>query len=55
MVEDAWSPTASISIMKYFIADYSKHKAILQQLYFVGEFLQGNVGHIVLWTCTEDM
>ena len=31
----------------YFLAYYSMHKSRVQQLYFIGEFLQSNVKHSV--------
>ena len=32
IVEDTWSPTASMRTLKYFLADASKHKARVHQL-----------------------
>ena len=43
LVGDTWSPTASISPLKYFLTDATKHKARVHQLYFVPEFLQAKV------------
>ena len=40
MVGDTWSQTASMSNLKYFLADAAKHKARVHQLYFIGVFLQ---------------
>ena len=40
LVGDTWSPTASIRTLKHFLADATKNKAILHQLYFIGAFLQ---------------
>ena len=40
---DTWSPTASISTLKYFLADETKHKARVHQLDFIGELLQAKV------------
>ena len=40
MIGYTWSPTESMSTLKYFLAYYAKHKAILNQLGFIGEFLQ---------------
>ena len=37
---DTWSPTASIRTLKYFLADADKNKAIVNQLDFIGSFLQ---------------
>ena len=43
MVGDAWSPTAYMRTLKYFLADTAKHKARFHQLYFIGAFLQAKV------------
>ena len=43
MVGDTWSPTASMRTLNYFLADASKHKARVYQLYFIGAFLQAKV------------
>ena len=43
MVGDTWSPTASMRSLKYFLADAAKHKSIVHQLDFIGEFLQEKV------------
>ena len=40
LVGDTWSPTYSISTLKYFLADSVKHKARAHQLYFIGSFFQ---------------
>ena len=40
MVGDTWSPTVSISTLKYFLVDADKHKSRVHQLDFIGEFLQ---------------
>ena len=40
LVVDTWSPKASMSNLKYFLADATKHKAKIHQLYFIGAFLQ---------------
>ena len=42
-VGDTWSPTASMRTLKYLLADATKHKARVQQIYFVGAFLQAKV------------
>ena len=34
-----WSPTASMSNLKYFLEDAAKQKARVHQLYFIGAFL----------------
>ena len=39
-VGNNWSPTASLSNLKYFLTDAFKHKARAHQLDFIGEFLQ---------------
>ena len=44
-----------MSTLKYFLADYDNHKAILHQLDFIGGFLQANVKHIVLQSWTVNM
>ena len=43
MVGDTWSPTASMRTLKYFLADATKHKAIVHQLDFIGALLQAKV------------
>ena len=43
MVGDTWSPTASMSPLKYFLADAAKHKAIVHQLDSIGAFLHAIV------------
>ena len=43
MVGDPWSPTASMSTLKYFLADAAKHKARDHQFDFIGAFLQAKV------------
>ena len=35
MVGDTWSPTASMRNLNYFLADATKHKAIVHPLYFI--------------------
>ena len=40
LVGDTWLPKASMRILKYFLADATKHKAIVHQLDFIGVFLQ---------------
>ena len=40
LVGDTWSPTASMRTLRYFLAYVTKHKAIVHQLYLIGEFLQ---------------
>ena len=43
MVGDTWSPIASMSTLKYFLADSAKHKVRVPQLDFIGAFLQAKV------------
>ena len=43
LVGDTWSPTAFMSTLKYFLVDATKHKSIVHQLDFIGEFLQAKV------------
>ena len=43
MVGDTWSPTTSMRTLKYFLADATKQKATVNQLYFIGAFLQAKV------------
>ena len=40
LVGDTWSPTTSMRTLKHFLADATKHKARVHQLYFIGAFLQ---------------
>ena len=49
MVGDTWSPTASMTTLKYFLADAAKHKAIIHQLDFIGAFLQARVKNKVFF------
>ena len=49
MVGDTWSPTASMSNLKHFLAYAAKHKASVHQLYFIGVFLQAEVKNIVFF------
>ena len=43
LVEDTWSPIASMRTLKYFLSDSTKHKSRVHQLYFIGAFLQAKV------------
>ena len=43
MFGDTWSPTASMSNLKYFLSDAAKHKSRVHQLYFILAFLQAKV------------
>ena len=47
LVGDTWLPTASMRTLKYFLADATKHKAIVHQLDFIGVFLQEKVKNSV--------
>ena len=47
MIGDTWTPTLSISTMKYLLADAAKYKAVVHQLYFIGAFLQADAKHRV--------
>ena len=40
LIVDTWSPTASMSTLKYLLEDAVKHKARVNRLYFIGSFLQ---------------
>ena len=40
MVGDIWSLTSSIRTLKYFLADETKHKARVHQLYSIGALFQ---------------
>ena len=42
LVQNDWSPTASMRTLKYFLSDEAKHKASVHQLDFIGAFLQAN-------------
>ena len=43
MVGHTWSPTASMMTLNYFPADAAKHRARVNQLDFIGAFLQAKV------------
>ena len=43
MVGDTWSPTFSMSTLKYFLSESAKHKERIYQLDFIGAFLQAKV------------
>ena len=45
MIGDTWYPIASMKKLKYFLADISNHKARVNQLDFIGAFIQANVKH----------
>ena len=50
-----WSPTASMRNLKYFLAEYSNHKARVNELAFIVSFLQANIKYSFLWSWTVDM
>ena len=43
VIGDTLSPTSSMRTLKYFLADAFNHKARVNQLNFIGEFLQAKV------------
>ena len=43
LVGDTWSPTVSMSTLKYFLADAAKHKSRFHQSYCIVAFLQEKV------------
>ena len=47
LVGDTWSPTDSMSNLKWSLADAAKNKARVHQLYFIGAFLQAKVKNMV--------
>ena len=47
LVGDTWSQTDSIRNLKYFLVYANKHKARVQQLYFIESFLQNKLKNIV--------
>ena len=47
MFGDTWSPTASMRNLKYVLSDAAKHKARVNQLDFIGSFLQAKVNNRV--------
>ena len=47
MIGETWAPTASMSTLKYLLADSVKHKARVHQFDFIGAFVLANVKHIV--------
>ena len=49
IVGDTWSPIASMRTLKYFLSDSAKHKEIVHQLDFIGEFLQAKVKNRVFF------
>ena len=46
LVGNSSSPTSPMRTLRYFLADATKHKAIVHQLYFIGSFLQRKVNNI---------
>ena len=55
MIGYTWSPTTSMSTLKYFLEDDSKHKERVYQLGFIVSFLQANVRYIFLWIRIADI
>ena len=49
MVGDTWSPTASMRTLKYFLVYAAKNKARVNQLDFIGAFLQSKVKNRVFF------
>ena len=47
LVGYTWSPTSSMRTLKYLLADTAKHKARVNKLYFIGEFLQAKFKNTV--------
>ena len=47
MIGSTWDPAASMRTLKYFLADYTNHKAIVHQLNFIVAYLQANIKYIV--------
>ena len=45
IIGDTWYPTASMLTLNFVFADFSKHKARVHQLAFIGSFRQANVKH----------
>ena len=48
MIVDTLSPKASMITLNYFFVDASKHRSRVNQLDFIGAFLQAYVKHIFL-------
>ena len=46
IVGDYWYPTESMSSMNYLLTDSAKHNEIVNQLDYIGSFLQANIKHI---------
>ena len=49
IVEDTWSPTASMRTLNYFLADAAKHRARVHQLYSIEALLQAKVKNRVFF------
>ena len=47
LVGDTWSKTASMTTLKYLLADATKHKSRVHQLDFIGAFLKEKVNNKV--------
>ena len=39
IIGDTWYPTSSMKTIKYFLADASNHKSMIQKLDYIGVFL----------------
>ena len=48
LIGDTLSPISSMSNLKYFLADAVKHKAIVNQLDFIGALLQAKAKNRLL-------
>ena len=49
MIGDNWDPKETMRTLKYFLSDADNHKARVNQIYFIGEFIQANVKHRVFF------
>ena len=47
MIGDTWDPTASMRTLNYSLEYAANHRSTVQQLDFIGAFLQANVKHRV--------
>ena len=45
LIGDTCYPTASMTTLKYSLADASQHKSMLHQLVFIGSFLKSNTNN----------
>ena len=55
IIEDTWSPTASMRNLKYFLVDDSKHKERVHQFDFIVALLRDHLKQRVLWSWAADM